>query len=88
MDTALGLFQGPSQDLTLNNSHLDIPSDNDVLNKLRTLDLGENRITELSEIFSGLENLLLLHISHNDIFTSLQKLNLSHNSLTFLLLNC
>ena len=48
------------QDLALNNNYLDnIPSDIAGLNKLRTLDLGENRITEVAG--QQLENLASLY---------------------------
>ena len=57
-----GLFQGTPmlQDLALNNNYLDtIPSDIAGLSKLRTLDLGENRITEVAS--QQLENLASLY---------------------------
>ena len=58
----LGLFTGCPllQDLALNNNYLDdIPSDISGLSKLRTLDLGENRIANV--VSQQLENLSSLY---------------------------
>merc|ERR1719471_1670482 len=91
----LGLFTGCPmlQDLALNNNYLDdIPSDIAGLNKLRTLDLGENRITSVvSQQLENLSSLYGLRLAGNqlssidgDIFrsnTNLHVLNIAHNQI-------
>jgi len=91
-----GLFTGSPnlQDLALNNNYLDqVPQDIGSLARLRTLDLGENRIESLSsQQLENLNNLYGLRLAGNqltdidsEVFTNttnLHVLNIAHNKLS------
>jgi Leucine-rich repeat (LRR) protein len=82
------------EDLSLNDNHLaEVPQTLAHLSQLRTLDLGENEITELRESeFGNLRQLYGLRIAGNQIpsikrgvfqnTTTIHVLNLSHNKLS------
>jgi len=90
-----GLFAGAPhlQDLALNNNYLDtVPPDIGSLARLRTLDLGENRMASLSSHqLRNLKNLYGLRLAGNklsevgiDVFinnSNLHVLNIAHNKL-------
>lgn len=91
-----GLFAGSPhlQDLALNNNYLDqVPADIGSLARLRTLDLGENRIQSVSsQQLEKLNNLYGLRLAGNqlsdidiDVFTNntnLHVLNIAHNKIS------